>query len=230
MKTLGLIGGIGPESTIDYYRMIIERYRARTNGENPAIILNSIDLNRIIAWMNSGELNNVADYCSQEIERLVRAGAEVGAICSNTPHIVFDELRARANLPLISIVESTRDRVRTLGLKTVALFGTRFTMQAPFYPTKFAEAGIKLVTPNDEEQTFIHDSYMKELLSNQFLPETRAQVLHIADELKTREKVEAIILGGTELPLLIKSDLHHDLPLLDTASIHVDALVQALLN
>jgi len=103
-------------------------------------------------------------------------------------------------------------------------------MQAPFYPTKFAEAGIKLVTPNDEEQTFIHDRYMKELLSNQFLPETRAQVLHIADELKTREKVEAIILGGTELPLLIKSDLHHDLPLLDTASIHVDALVQALLN
>ncbi len=230
MKTLGLIGGIGPESTIDYYRMLVDRYRSKTNGDNPAIIINSIDLNHIVAWMIGGELNKLADYCSQEIERLVRAGAGVGAICSNTPHIVFDELRARANLPLISIVESARDRVRTLGLKTVGLFGTRFTMQATFYPTKFAEAGIKLVTPNDEEQTFIHDRYMKELLSNQFLPETRAQVLHIADEMKTRENVEAIILGGTELPLLIKSDSHHDMPLLDTASIHVDALVQALLN
>jgi aspartate racemase len=103
-------------------------------------------------------------------------------------------------------------------------------MQASFYRNVFAEAGIRLVTPNEEEQTNIHDKYMNELLNNVFLPETRSQLLTIVDSLKAREGVEAIILGGTELPLLFRAEEHNGTLLLDTASVHVDALVDELLR
>lgn len=229
MKTLGLIGGIGPESTIEYYRLLVDGYRRQANGEYPSIIINSIDLSRLIKWMTAGELNKVVDYCSAEIDKLEAAGANFGALCSNTPHIVFDQLRERSKLPLISIVESACEKVQSLGLKTVGLLGTKFTMQASFYPTVFANAGINLVIPRNDEQQFIHDKYMNELLNNQFLPETRTQLLAITDQLKQSENVEAIILGGTELPLLLRDESHNGMPLLDTSRIHVEALLHELL-
>src|SRR6185295_1877183 len=150
MKTLGLIGGIGPESTIEYYRLLIEGFREKSNGEYPSIIINSVDLKRLLAWMAETKLDQVAEYLSLEIERLHRAGADFAALASNTPHIVFDQLREKSPLPLISIVESTCERTQSLRLKTVALLGTRYTMQASFYPQVFARAGIQLITPNNE--------------------------------------------------------------------------------
>src|SRR5512145_3073494 len=100
MKTLGLIGGLGPETTVEYYRLIIARYREKTGGEYPSIIINSVDLNRLINWMNADELGKAADYLSAEIERLYNSGSDLAALATNTPHIVFDELRRRAKLPL----------------------------------------------------------------------------------------------------------------------------------
>src|SRR2546421_5349698 len=173
MKTVGIIGGIGPESTIEYYRFIIEGYRKRqTDGSYPSIVINSIDLNKLIGWMNAGELDAAADYLSVEIEKLARAGVDFVVLAANTPHIVFDQIRERSPLPLISIVEATRDKAISLGLKRPGLFGTRFTMQAKFYPDVFAAAGLNLVVPNHEEQAFIHEKYLGELLNNVFLPET----------------------------------------------------------
>src|SRR5437016_2959683 len=117
MKTVGIIGGIGPESTIEYYRFIIEGYRKRrTDGSYPSIIINSVDLSRLISWMNAGELDDAADYLSVEIEKLARAGVDFAVLASNTPHIVFDEIRERTQLPLISIVEAARDKAQDLGL------------------------------------------------------------------------------------------------------------------
>jgi len=229
MKTLGLIGGLGPETTVEYYRLIIERYRAKSNGSYPSIIINSIDLSRLLAWMNAGELDKAADYCSGEIERLHQAGVDFAALASNTPHIVFDKIRERSKVPLVSIVEAACEKVQSLNLRTVGLFGTRFTMQADFYKKAFEAAGIKLITPNENEQTFIHEKYMNELLNNQFLPETRTQVLAVVDALKSREDIDAVVLGGTELPLLIRAEQHNGVLLLDTARIHVDALVRHLL-
>lgn len=103
-------------------------------------------------------------------------------------------------------------------------------MQANFYPKVFNLSGIKLVTPSPEEQAFIHDKYLNELLNNQFLPETREAILKIIDELKQRENTEAVILGGTELPLLLRLDEHNGIRLLDTSRIHVAALVEAMLK
>jgi len=161
MKTVGIIGGIGPESTVEYYRFIIEGYRAaQPDGSYPSIVINSIDLSKLIRWMNAGELDNVTDYVVAEIEKLEHAGVDFALLASNTPHIVFDKVRDRVKVPLISIVEATRDRARDFKLQRPALFGTRFTMQGKFYPEVFGEAGINIVVPNETERAFIHEKYM----------------------------------------------------------------------
>jgi len=231
MKTVGIIGGIGPESTIEYYRFIIEGYHERKGDDGyPSIVINSIDLTRLIAWMNADELDQAADYILHEIERLARAGANFGALASNTPHIVFDQLRTSSPIPLISIVEATCDRARALGLNRVALFGTRFTMQARFYPDVFARNGIDLVVPNTTEQDFIHEKYMNELLKNIFLPETRERLLAIVDRMKADEGIDGLILGGTELPLILRRAEHNAVTFLDTTRIHADRIVEELLS
>src|ERR1700720_462771 len=135
MKTVGIIGGIGPESTIEYYRLIIAGYRERQSGAGgspvdshpqdaratsyPSIIINSVDLTKLIGWVTSNELQALTGYLVGEIEKLARAGADFGALASNTPHIVFDQIRERSPIPLISIVETTGQAVQSLGLKRV---------------------------------------------------------------------------------------------------------------
>ena len=231
MKTAGIIGGIGPESTIEYYRFIIEGYRARiTDGSYPSLILNSVDLNKLVTWMNAGELDAAADYLLLEIERLAKADADFAAIAANTPHIVLNQLRGRSPLPLISIVEATRNQALALGLKRVGLFGTRFTMQATFYPSVFAETGLTIVVPNEEEQAFIHDKYFNELVRNIFLPETRDRLLAIVDRMKADEAIEGLILGGTELPLILRQEDHNGVIFLDTTRIHCERIVEELMS
>jgi aspartate racemase len=230
MKILGLIGGTGPESTIDYYRLLTAQFRERADGASPHVIINSINLKQMIEWMNGGELGKVADTLVAEFERLEKAGADFAALTANTPHIVFDELRQRVALPLISIVEATCARAQSLGLKTVGLFGTRYTMQAPFYPSVFSQTDVKLVLPNEEEQAYIHEKYFGELLKDKFLPETRAKFLEIAGAMKARDGIEALILGGTEIPLLLRAEEHNGIQLLDTTRIHVDRLIEEMLK
>jgi len=230
MKILGLIGGTGPESTIDYYRLLTAQYREKAAGASPHVIINSINLKQMIEWMNAGEYTKVADALVSEFERLEKAGADFAALTANTPHIVFDDLRQRVKLPLISIVEATCERAQALDFRSVGLFGTRFTMQAPFYPSVFSRTDIKLVTPNEEEQAYIHEKYFGELLKDKFLPETRARFLAIADDMNARDGIEALILGGTEIPLLLRADEHNGIHFLDTTRIHVDRLIEEMLS
>jgi aspartate racemase len=176
----------------------------------------------------ANELAAVTDYLLEAIEKLARAGADFAVLASNTPHIVFDELRARSRLPLISIVEATCAEAETRGLKQVGLLGTRFTMQAHFYPDVFSRAGIALVVPDEAEQDYIHSHYMNELVNGIFLPETRAKLLEIVDRLKERSGIQGIILGGTELPLILRDSEHNGIPFLDTTEIHVRRIVAEL--
>jgi aspartate racemase len=229
MKTVGLIGGIGPESTIEYYRGIIAQYREQKPEDGyPSIIINSVNLTQLLDWMRANELEKVVEYLAAEVEKLIKAGADFAALASNTPHIVFDEIRRRSTIPLISIVEATCEKSLAMGLKRVGLFGTRYTMQASFYPEVFSRAGIKLVVPNEDQQTYIHDKYLGELLNDIFLAETRDALLGIADQLRGQHDIEGLILGGTELPLILRGDDHAGLPLLDTTRIHVDRIVREL--
>ncbi|PYS81432.1 MAG: aspartate racemase, partial [Acidobacteria bacterium] len=139
-------------------------------------------------------------------------------------------VRARSPIPLISIVEATCEAAAGLNLKKIALFGTRFTMQGRFYPKVFSRAGITLVVPEADEQAYIHDKYMNDLVHGIVLPETRARLLRILDKMKERDGVEALILGGTELSLIIKDPEHNGLPILDATKIHVARIVAELLS
>jgi len=230
MRTLGIIGGLGPESTIDYYRSIIARYRARRPGEGyPHVIINSLDVDKGIGMLDAGRLDDLADYLAAGVELLALAGAELGAIAANTPHIVFGELQRRSAIPLLSIVRATSDYAKALGLKKVGLFGTGFTMRAGFYPEEFERAGIAMVLPRESEREFIHRKYVDELLNNRFLPGTRNEILSIAQRMKTEDDIEAIVLAGTELPLLLRESADSEIKYLDTTVIHVEAIVDALL-
>ena len=231
MKTLGLIGGVGPESTIEYYRFIIEAYRERKQDDTyPSIIINSVDVNKYVALATANRFDTFADELVIEIERLVRAGADFGALAANTPHIVFDELQRRSSIPLVSIVAATCDKASSLGLRRVALLGTRFTMKGGFYQDVFARAGIDLIIPSEEEQEYIHEKYIGELLKNIFTDETRAGLLAIIDQLRQRDAIEAVILGGTELPLILRGAERGDIKFLDTTKIHVEKIVERLLS
>jgi aspartate racemase len=231
MRTAGMIGGLGPESTIDYYRSIIARWRARKpESGSPHILINSLDVNKGIAMLDTGRLGDLADYLSAGVESLARAGADFGFIAANTPHLVFDEVQRRSALPLLSIVKAAANEARTRGLKNVGLFGTGFTMRASFYPDELQRVGISVARPQEAEREFIHQKYIGELLKNQFLPETRTEILRIAKRMQTEDGVEAIILAGTELPLLLRDSGATDIEFLDTTVIHVEAVVDELLH
>jgi aspartate racemase len=226
VKTVGLIGGIGPESTVDYYRAIIAAYRERqSDGSYPSIVINSIDAKRMLDAFAANELAAVTAFLAAEVERLAAAGVSVGLLAANTPHIVFDEVQRQSPIPLVSIVEATCEAVQALGLARPGLLGTRFTMQGRFYPEVFAKAGIALVVPDPDEQAYIHDKYMNELVRGLLIPETRERLLAIIDRMKTRDGIDGVILGGTELPLILRADSASGIPLLDTTQIHAKALV-----
>ena len=232
MKVVGIIGGIGPESTIEYYRLIIASYREQIrDGSYPLIIINSINMKKIVGLIEANELALMTAYLVGELHRLARAGADFGVLAANTPHIVFDELARQSPIPLISIVEATCQKAQALGMKRVGLFGTRFTMQGRFYADMFSKVGMTLVLPNEEEQVYIHDKYMNELVPGIFLPETRERLLEIVDRMKVREAIEGLILGGTELPLILRDDSNKlNIPFLDTTRIHVNSIVARLLS
>jgi aspartate racemase len=226
-----MIGGLGPESTIDYYRSILARYRARKpDGGYPHVVINSLDVEKGIALLDAGRLSDLTDYLAAGVEVLVRAGADFAFMAANTPHLVFDEVQRRSAIPLLSIVRATCDHAKALGLKKLGLFGTGFTMRASFYPEEFQRAGMTLVRPKESEQEFIHGKYIGELLKNQFLPETRTELLSIAQRMKNEDGIEALVLAGTELPLLLRDSGTPGIEFLDTTVIHVEAIVNELLR
>jgi len=230
MRTVGILGGIGPESTVDYYRGIVAGFRQqRPDGSYPSILINSLSVSKLLGWMEAGQLSSVIDYLAEELQKLVHAGADFGIIAANTPHIVFDDLQRRSPIPLISIVEATCAEAKERGIRTAGLLGTRFTMQAPFYPDVFRREGIAVIVPDDAEQAYIHEKYVGELLADTFLPETREGLLEIIQRMKEQQQIQAAILGGTELPLLLREKTACGIPLLDTTQIHVQAVVAELL-
>lgn len=231
MKTVGIIGGLGPESTVDYYRLIISSWRERTQGVGyPSILINSLDIDKALGMLYENRLEDLAGYLGAEIQRLANAGADFAVLAANTAHIVFDELRAASSIPLISIVEAACHAAGTLGLRRPGLLGTRFTMQGRFYREPFRAAGMELVAPTLEEQDFIHGKYMHELIPGVFLPETRRAISAIIGRLVRQERIDGLVLAGTELPLLLREAGELGAPLLDTTRLHVEQVVERLLT
>lgn len=226
----GIVGGIGPESTIEYYRGIVKLYRERKpDGSYPQVVINSIDAGRMLGLFGGNRLAEATDYLAGEVERLARAGADFGAVAANTPHLVFDALQERSSIPLLSIVDATCRAAKARGLRRVGLLGTRYTMGARFYPDGLSRAGLGVALPSPEDQDYVHEKYMGELVAGVFRPETKAGLLAVVERLRSREALDGVILGGTELSLIL-----HDgdavVPLLDTTRIHVDEIVARMLS
>jgi aspartate racemase len=230
MKTLGIVGGLGPESTIDYYRSINAVFRERTKSVGyPHILIDGLDVDLGIRLVEREAWKELAEYLAGGFRRLARAGADFGVMAANTPHIVFDDVKRFSPIPLISIVEATCDEIKRRGLKRVALLGTGFTMGGRFYPDVFERNHITLVAPSAEERAYIHEKYLGELLRGIFLPETRERLLGVIGRVKSQENIEAVVLAGTELPLILRAEAVAGLPLLDTTQIHVRAAVGEIL-
>lgn len=231
MKLPGIIGGLGPEATIEYYRLIIAAHRTRTGDDSyPPLVVNSIDMQRMLRLITANQLTELTAFLLEEIHRLAGAGADFGALSSNTPHIVFPALQEQSPIPLISIIEVACQAATRLGLKRLGLFGSRFTMAGRAYPDVFERAGIALVSPTLAEQTFIHEKYMSELIHGIIRPETRAAFLAIAERMRSENQIAGLILGGTELPLILGDVQDPRLPFLNTTQLHVDAIVECMLE
>lgn len=230
MKTLGIVGGLGPESTVEYYRRILSRYAEHSPGAAPSIVINSIDVNRGLRMLDNNRLEELAVYLVQAVLPLALAGADFGLISANTPHLVFDEVQRQSPIPLISIVEAASAHAKANSLSRLALLGTRFTMQSDFYARVFSRDNLLIIVPDESEQTYIHEKYIGELLKGVILAATKNRLIGIIESMKSRDEIEGVILGGTELSLILREPNLAGIPVLDTTQIHVEAAVRELLR
>jgi len=230
MKKIGLVGGLGPESTLAYYRRIIELARQRSGGDHaPEIVIYSADLQAALDLLDTGDRAGLAAWLLERIAALQAAGAQFAALTANTAHLVFDEVAARSPLPLLSIVEATCAEAQAQGLKRVGLMGTRFTMQADFYPATFRRHGLTLVMPAPAEQALIHAKLFSEIELGIIRDETREELLAVVQAMIERDGIDGLILGCTELPLILP-DAARGIPLLNTTAIHVERIVAECLG
>jgi aspartate racemase len=227
VTTLGIVGGLGPESTIDYYRRILEGWKRDDPSSSPSIIIDSLDVDRGLRLVEH-DRPGMVEYLSASLSRLVAAGADFAAIAANTPHVVFAELEARSPIPVLSIVEACADEADRRPLRRLGLLGTRFTMEGNFYDDVFARRGMTIVAPNDNERAWIHAIYIGQLLKGDFRDETRGGVISVIERLRDEEQIDGVVLGGTELTLLLSDPFVAGIPALDTTAIHVDAIVKRL--
>jgi aspartate racemase len=228
MKTIGLVGGTTPESTRVYYDLLIRGAR-KPGGDplrNPEIIIYSIDLAELVHIQRSGDREGVTRFLADILERLRVAGAEVGAFTANTPHAYLDDVRAATSLPLVSIVTATREAATERGLRRALLLGTRTTVEAAMYPSELGATGIDVVLPNESEREFLDDTIYGDLAIGNISPEVRRRYLEICTKYIDAQGIDSVILGCTELPLVISED---DLPIevLDTTVIHAAAILAA---
>ena len=225
-KTIGIVGGIGPEATVDYYRMLLAAFKRRGIDNYRSVLINSVDLDKALRYLYAEDRAGLIEFMIEPVEMLANAGAEVGLFAANTAHIVFDEIQARSPIPLVSIVAATADAATAMQLERVGLIGTRFTMLGKFFPDHFARRGIEIVIPDDRDIDYVHEKYLGELVPGVFLDETRAGIVAVLDRLREKHDIGAVILAGTELPLLLRGVEYH-VPLLDTATIHIEATIDA---
>lgn len=227
MTTVGLVGGLGPESTVDYYRRVLDAWARENPYTAPSMVIDSLDVWRALRLVDTDRAA-LTEYLLGSLRRLADAGCDFVAMTANTPHIVFDELAARSPVPLLSIVEVCAEEAQRRGLRRLALLGTRFTMDAPFFAEVFARYGIAIVLPGEGERAWIHERYVGELLKGEFRDDTRERFVALVSRLRSGEGVDGVILGGTELPLLLNTPSVAGLPALDTTALHVSAIVDRL--
>ena len=230
MKKVGIVGGIGPESTIAYYRGILEAFKPTfAQYGYPEIAIESIDMHTVMYHIENSKWEEIAEFIASKFEVLRAGGAAFGAIASNTPHFVFDAIQSQTFLPLVSIVDATLNYTIQHNLRKLCLLGTKVTMGTDYYKRMFEVENIRLVVPNAEEQEYIDKKLFSEIEFGILKEETRRGFLAIIERIVKEENVEGIIAGCTELPLLLSAEavsVHY----IDTVKIHIAHIVDICKN
>lgn len=230
MKKLGLVGGMGPESTIPYYHDIVFGVQDRVGKQFfPNLTIESVNVFEILGLCEERKYEELTDYLLRAVNNLARSGADFAALSANTSHIVFDRLQELSPIPLISIIESTCNEAEKRNLKKIGLLGTVFTMKEDFYKQPFCRKGINIVVPSDEEMDYVNQKISSELEYGIVEEETLEYFRKIISRMQREEKIEAIILGCTELPLLL-NDKVSSVPCLDTVQIHIQDIINEILK
>jgi aspartate racemase len=227
MSRVGLVGGLGPEATLDYYRRLVYAWRREDPLSSPSIVIDSVD-DKVAIRLVEHDRPALTEYILESLHRLHGAGVHFAALTSHTTHLVFDRVAPRSPIPLISIVDVCVAEARRLNLRRLAIFGTRFVMEGRLYPAAAQPHGIQIVVPAERDRTWLHERYVGELVKGDFRDDTRRGVVAIAEHLRDAKGIDGIILGGTELPLLMRDPTIADLPVLDTTGLHVAAILERL--
>lgn len=225
MKTIGLIGGMSWESSLEYYRIINEKVKHELGGLHSAkCIMYSVDFEEIQHLQHQGRWDELTQIMINAAQRLERAGAEMVVICTNTMHKMANEVEANITLPLVHIADTTAEAIKEKGLKKVALLGTRFTMEQDFYKGRLTDKHqLGVVVPNNDDMNLVHKIIYQELCLGNIKDASRKEYLRIIEAL-IQQGAEGIILGCTEIPLLIKqADVA--VPVFDTTTIHAETAV-----
>lgn len=226
MKRIGLIGGMGPEATLDYYKGIIDAYKDEKGDLNyPEIIIYSVNLSEFIALMKKKAYDEIVSIMLEKINALKNAGADFAAFTANTPHLLFDRINERSSLPLISIVEATCQVAKNQGLKMPGLFGTGFTMNGTFFQEVFNKKGIQVIVPDIADREIINEKLFGEIELGIFKDETRELLVNKIQKMVLKQHIDSLILGCTEFPLILTEKVYAGIPMLNTTRIHVDAIV-----
>ncbi len=229
MKRIGILGGVSAESTLSYYQTITREYTRRFGHPGyPEILIYSVSFQEYADLQHAGRWEELATRMGQVFRALARAGADFGLIAANTLHIVFDRVQELSPIPLLSIVDATARAIEEAGLSAVGLLGTRFTMEGDFFRDGLARHGIEALTPGPEEREEIHRIIYQELVRGEVRESSRRRALGVIEGL-ARRGAQGVILGCTELPLLIRSQ-DTELPLFDTARIHALAALEEALT
>jgi len=230
-RILGIVGGIGPESTLDYYRRLIDAYHARRDPRShPPVIINSLDSGSLIAGLVAGDLEPARRSVATAVEQLAAAGAGIALIASVATHSVFETVAPAASIPMLSIIRATCRAALAAGIRQPAIFAPRVTTEGAFFARPFEAAGIALVRPAEPEGAWINEIYLGELLQGFIRESTRARLLEILAELRGSSGADGLILGGTELSLILPEPTYDGLPVLNAAAIHVAESIDWLLG
>ena len=230
LKKVGIIGGIGPESTIDYYQSIIANVQERIGSKEvlPELFINSINMYKMFELLSNGQREELINYIAEAVQKLKHVGADIVVMSGNTPHIVFAEIQQKVQIPMISIIEETFLNVKKIDLQKIGLIGTKFTMENDFFKVPFAADNRHILVPNESEQTYIHNKIVEELENGLVYEETKQRFLEIIQQMVKRDGIQGMILGCTELPMLIQKE---DVFILtfNTTEIHVNKIVNTIL-
>jgi aspartate racemase len=229
MKKLGLIGGISWVSTADYYKFINEGINKELGGVNFAeCIIYSFNYNDIKKNNENNDWDTTFNMLSKACQNLKNSGAEAILLCANTMHLIADRIQESIDLPLIHIAVETAKEIQKKDIKKVGLLGTKFTMELDFFKEKLTALDIEAIVPEAEDKNFLHDTIFNELGKGLILESTKARYLSIIEKL-IDNGAEGIILGCTEIPLLVKQEMVK-VPVFDTALIHSNAAVAFALS